>query len=492
MFSRTVATGQLVGRETEKKELQEFMSTRIENGSSGCLYISGPPGTGKSAMVNEMTSEYLESGSAKMAYVNCMSVKSARDMCLKLLEEFGALDEELEGSPLELLKQLLTNTMESRLVVLDEVDHLLDVDLELLYSIFEWALDPSSSLILIGIANALDLTDRFLPRLKSRGLKPDLLPFMPYTAPQIVSVLNSKLRSLLPTETATPDLVPFLHPAAVQFISKKVASQTGDLRKAFEIARRAIDLVESETRDQHLKKIVEQTPTPSPSPSKTPLVENMNLSSPPTPRRRGPSASGPALALSLAQLTVETAPRATIAHAARVTASAFNNGSSTRLRGLNLQQKAVLCALASLERKLRMDALSAVPMTPSKTGRAGDASATAPTIKSLYSSYTAACKRDNALHPLTATEFRDVVSNLETLSLVAAVDGRSSSTLGGSATPVGTPSRRGRKPAGFGTVTAAGWGEDRRVASRVGEKELATGLEGVGSGILKQILDEEH
>jgi len=36
---------------------------------------------------------------------------------------------------------------------------------ELVYRLFEWAKSPTSSLIVIGIANTLDLPDRLLPQL---------------------------------------------------------------------------------------------------------------------------------------------------------------------------------------------------------------------------------------------------------------------------------------------------------------------------------------
>ena len=38
----------------------------------------------------------------------------------------------------------------------------------LLYRLFEWASRPRSSLALLGIANSIDLTDRFLPRLRQK------------------------------------------------------------------------------------------------------------------------------------------------------------------------------------------------------------------------------------------------------------------------------------------------------------------------------------
>ena len=48
-----------------------------------------------------------------------------------------------------------------------------------------------------GIANALDLTDRILPRLQARPkCKPELLNFPPYTKDQIVAVLTDRLQKV--------------------------------------------------------------------------------------------------------------------------------------------------------------------------------------------------------------------------------------------------------------------------------------------------------
>lgn len=48
-----------------------------------------------------------------------------------------------------------------------------------------------------GIANALDLTDRILPRLQARpNCKPKLLNFTPYTRNQIVKVLQDRLEKV--------------------------------------------------------------------------------------------------------------------------------------------------------------------------------------------------------------------------------------------------------------------------------------------------------
>jgi cell division control protein 6 len=469
LFTRSSEPGRLIGREAEREELSGFVQGCIETTSGGCTYVSGPPGTGKSAMVGEVTETFAPSDTLQKAYINCMSIKSSKDLCGNLLENLCPDIEILEGDEIEALQGMFVTrkkTSNVYVVTLDEIDHILTLDLEIMYKLFEWSLQKSSRLILIGIANALDLTDRFLPRLKARNLKPHLLPFLPYNAAQIKTVITTRLKSLVPKDSPTPDFVPFMHPAAIELCSRKVSSQTGDLRKAFDICRRAIDVIEAETKQKHEQALQEQALLESPSKRALNNIENLAL--PPTQSR------GLTLSQSLAKLTIETAPRAMISHLNKITSATFNNGANQRLKALNLQQKAALCALVALEKRKR-EVASNVLSTPSKSRVA------APTIKALYDVYCMLCKRDSILHPLTSTEFRDVIGSLETLSLVSAVDGRNGSFVG-----LSTPSKRARKFGG-----GIGVGDEKRVGSCVGEKEVATAVEGLGAGILKSILNGE-
>jgi cell division control protein 6 len=425
-------------------------------------------------MVNEVTSDVEESPSVKKTYINCMSIKSTNDLYGNLLEAFCSDMEILEGDEVKTLQSIFVPKKKGStvyIVTLDEIDHILTLDLEILYKLFEWSLQKSSRLALVGIANALDLTDRFLPRLKARNLKPELLPFLPYNATQIKTVIISRLKSLMPTDSSTPDYIPFLHPMAIDLCSRKVSNQTGDLRRAFDICRRAIDLIESETKQKHEQAVLEQLQQSSPS--KRPLEENANLSTPICSPSPGKKANKLSLAQSLAKLTVETAPRATVGHVNKVTLATFSNGTNQRLKTLNLQQKAALCALVALEKRKREMAAN-VEATPSKTRIA------APTIKALYDVYCMLCKRDSILHPLTSTEFRDVVGSLETLSLIGAVDGRNGSFVG-----LSTPKKTRKFGGGVGV------GDEKRVSSCVSEKEVGQAVEGLGGGILKSILSGE-
>ncbi|AEO70408.1 5f947a39-4640-4c38-9ea4-74668d664c70 [Thermothielavioides terrestris] len=515
LFSRSADPGQLIGRDEERAKLQQFLARCTTPHPSGCLYVSGPPGTGKSAMVDKITEETASgSDSIRKAYVNCMSIKSSKDLYITLLEQLGGESDMLEGDLVEALQKLLLckKTTNVFLVVLDEIDHILTMDPESLYRVFEWSLQRTSRLTLVGIANALDLTDRFLPRLKSRNLKPELLPFLPYTAPQVKRIITERLKSLAP-KGAAADFVPFFHPAAIELCARKVSSQSGDLRRAFEICRRALDLVENETRLQHENEAREQLLLATPS--RKVLGEKRNLASSPG-RPAGAQSISAELRRSLQTLTVETAPRVTIAHLNKVTAAAFSNGAAQRLKTLNLQQKAALCSLLAIEKRNRAAAQAqaqttttssaSTPTTPSSSSkpRGGGGGVSAPTIKTLYESYCTLCTDDSLLHPLSSSEFREVISSLETLSLITPVDGRMGALQGGMVAPTAaaaattpTSGRRGRRRKdGFAWGLGAGgngggalMADERRVASCVGEREVEMAVvEGMGAGILSGIL----
>ncbi|KAI0175537.1 cell division control protein Cdc6 [Hypoxylon sp. FL1284] len=472
LFSRSADPGQLIGRDDERAQLKGFLQRCSKSNPSGCIYVSGPPGTGKSAMVNEVTQELAEKGTVKKAYINCMSIKSSKDLYGTLLDQVCDEPDITESDAAATVEKLFIPRKKSAdvyLVTLDEIDHILTLDLESLYRLFEWSMQKSSRLVLIGIANALDLTDRFLPRLKSRNLKPVLLPFLPYSAAQIKTIITTRLKSLVPEGSP----LPFIHPAAVELCCRKVSSQTGDLRKAFEICRRAIDLVEMETKQKHEAEIQEKMLLATPS--RKPLGENANLSSP--PRRSADKSPSAMLAESLKTLTVETAPRVSIAHLNKITAAAFSNGTSQRLKTLNLQQKAALCSLVALEKRNRASRVTPTPATPSKS------QTMAPSIKLLYETYCLLCTRESVLHPLSSSEFREVIGSLETLSLVSAVDGKM-----GSLGMLQTPSKRGKRS---GFASGVGLADEKRVASCVGEKELEQAVEGLGADILKSILSGE-
>ncbi|KAL3494574.1 P-loop containing nucleoside triphosphate hydrolase protein [Aspergillus germanicus] len=462
LFARGANSTRIIGRDMEREKLASFIKSGMQTLKGGCMYVSGPPGTGKSALVKEVLDE-TDLGFARVAQLNCASMRTARDVYSKLIEDLCVDDDVFKKSEVERLRSMFVPDGKQAkkqgmfLVMLDEIDHLLTADTGVLQSLFEWSLQKESKVMLVGIANALDLTDRSLPQLKAKNLKPQLLPFMPYNASQIANVIISRLRSLLPdNQTDDPNFIPFVQPAAIQLCAKKVASQTGDLRKAFELIKRAIDIIEQETLQRLEKQALD-------SPSRTVLVENINLSSSPK--------QAPVL-----PYTVLTAPRASIAHVAKITSSVFGQGTAQRLQCLNLQQKAAICALIALDRKRReYDVFG----TPSKSKQL------APTVKQIFDAYCKLCRTDNILHPLTSTEFKDVLGSLETLGLVGEYQsrGRGGTVAGGS------DLRRTPSKSGVSSLNKAL--DEQSLVCFVSQREIEGQITGPGEGILRRLFSGE-
>lgn len=232
-------TEDLPGRENELIKLQEFFQKHLEEETSGSLYISGPPGTGKTASLSKIMQQSELKSQFKSVYINCTTMKSAAAIYAKIIQELSIGSIKSGKNNKAVIEKYLTSKHKMLLLVLDEIDQLESKKQSVLYSIFEWPSLPDSKLILVGIANALDLTDRILPRLQARcELKPTLMHFASYTKQQISDIISARLSRANAFNVFTP--------SAIQLLAGKVAAISGDIRRALDISRRVIELVESE------------------------------------------------------------------------------------------------------------------------------------------------------------------------------------------------------------------------------------------------------
>ncbi|XP_062400253.1 cell division control protein 6 homolog [Sardina pilchardus] len=236
----TAVPERLLSREAERGAIVSFLESNVVPGRPSSLYISGAPGTGKTACLNCVLQERedLLVGVQKVV-INCMTLRSSHSIFPLLAERLGSARGHSEAR----LEKLLTSAGPTVLLVLDEMDQLDSKSQDVLYTIFEWPYLPKSRLCLIGIANALDLTDRILPRLQAKPhCRPQLLHFPPYSRQELTAIVQDRLAQ------AGGDGV--LDASAVQFCARKVSAVSGDARKALDICRRAVEMVESVERSK--------------------------------------------------------------------------------------------------------------------------------------------------------------------------------------------------------------------------------------------------
>ncbi|KAJ1135649.1 hypothetical protein NDU88_002087 [Pleurodeles waltl] len=255
----TAVPDRLLAREKETDAIQHFLKEHICGAKPGSLYISGPPGTGKTACFRRILQDSKsELKGCKTVFINCMSLRNSQGVFSVIAE--GLVEDGKEAlcgkDIVRKLEKNLTAKGPMVLLVLDEMDQLDSKGQEVLYTVFEWPWLSNSRLVLVGIANALDLTDRILPRLQARPkCKPKLLNFSPYTKDQIATILQERLKQVSGEQV--------LDNAAIQFCARKVSAVSGDARKALDVCRRAVEIVESDVRSQTLLKPLAECKSPT-------------------------------------------------------------------------------------------------------------------------------------------------------------------------------------------------------------------------------------
>ena len=123
--------------------------------------------------------------------------------------------------------------------LVDELDMLCNRKQSVLYNIFDWPTKPESKLIIIAIANTMDLPERVMINRVSSRLGLTRQVFQPYTHTQLQTIVASRLEGLT-----------IFKEDAIQLVARKVASLSGDARRALDICRRATELAESAGRDK--------------------------------------------------------------------------------------------------------------------------------------------------------------------------------------------------------------------------------------------------
>lgn len=117
----------------------------------------------------------------------------------------------------------------TKILLIDELDCLITKDQSVLFNLFEWPQRRRANLIVLSVANTLDLPEMFMARISSR-IGNTRLVFSPYSSLEIRDIILQRVAK-----------AEIFDSVAINFIAKKVALISSDIRKTLNICRQAVE-----------------------------------------------------------------------------------------------------------------------------------------------------------------------------------------------------------------------------------------------------------
>ncbi|XP_031621748.1 origin recognition complex subunit 1 isoform X2 [Contarinia nasturtii] len=232
-------------REKEYSSIYEFIIGKLTDGSGGCIYISGVPGTGKTATVTQVIKTIQNKSKPKkvpafdFVDINGMRLTEPRQAYVQIYRQ-------LTGKTMawaqarDLLESRFTagskKAIRPTVLLVDELDIICNRKQDVVYNLFDWTVRKGSRLIAITIANTMDLPERVLKLKVASRLGLTRITFQPYSFKQLQEVVMTRLAG---SNCFMAD--------AVQLVARKVASVSGDCRRALDICRRATEIAEEKS-----------------------------------------------------------------------------------------------------------------------------------------------------------------------------------------------------------------------------------------------------
>ena len=276
-------------RGAERDRIATFVRECARRGAGKCLYVSGMPGTGKTATVHQVVRE-LQTGEDAIEFdfveLNAMRMTEPAQAYSLLLR--GLTKEKMPpAQALDRLDELFSGPRKKAklaVVLVDEMDLLVTKKQTVIYNLFDWPHRQHARLAVIAVANTMDLPERtqwgmqgrygycalpgfymsrlfllicsfraaftdtalgtLLPRVSSRlGLA--RLVFASYTHTQLCEIILSRLGAHSGC----------FHADAVELCARKVAQISGDARRALDVCRRAVELAIDARQLSHVDEV---------------------------------------------------------------------------------------------------------------------------------------------------------------------------------------------------------------------------------------------
>lgn len=129
----------IIGRKSEISNLTDQISFFIDKHESGSIYISGSPGTGKTAVTLHVVQNFKNLKQCDSIYINCMQLGVPSEIYSRITSSLTSMklfrNAKLNTVDAELLEGMLNKLPKKKtlLLVLDEIDQLSSRSQDILY-----------------------------------------------------------------------------------------------------------------------------------------------------------------------------------------------------------------------------------------------------------------------------------------------------------------------------------------------------------------------
>lgn len=224
-------------REEQFADIYYFLDSKLEEGTGGCMYISGVPGTGKTATVNDVLKSIADQGyKYQTIEVNGMKISEPKHIYSLIYKHLEGKKVTPDHGALLLGEYFGKHEKQSIVLIVDELDLLWTRKQHVMYNLFDWPNRANSKLVVLAIANTMDLPERMLMNRVASRLGLTRMTFQPYTHKELLEIINSRV---VETEAFAPE--------AVMLAARKVAAASGDARRALDMCRLALDIAEKDS-----------------------------------------------------------------------------------------------------------------------------------------------------------------------------------------------------------------------------------------------------
>ncbi len=247
-------------RTQQKNELIMELAPILMGSAVTGVFVYGNPGTGKTGLILDLMEELEQEAknndvTLKTAYVNCSENRTETVILLEVLNQLNANKEypKMGWNRAKVIKEvtdILNETEEQVLIVLDEVDYVLkESGDDILYRLSRINKNIKSKVSSLVISNDVRVSDYVKPRTQSAFGRVKVI-FEPYAAEELYDIINDRVKFAFKTGVVGESIL--------RKISEIESQRDGDARKAMELLDACAKIAIAKKRDKITLDLVDQ------------------------------------------------------------------------------------------------------------------------------------------------------------------------------------------------------------------------------------------